>query len=163
MRQPSATASIVPAGPLDAPVLASLLRETMGPTAWTEDAVADLLEHGGGLAHLAAGRAYGEVMPVGCSLARVAADEAELLGIGVLAAARGAGVGRRLLDSAIATAAGRGAQRMVLEVAADNATAKAMYHAAGFGAVGARDAYYSDDSGDGTDAEIFARDLSATA
>lgn len=163
MRQPSASASIVPAGPLDAPVVASLLREAMGRTAWDERAICDLLQHGGGLAHLAAGRAYGEVMPVGAGLARVVADEAELLGLGVLADARATGLGRRLLERAMAAAAGCGATRMVLEVAVDNTPARTLYLGAGFAHVGTRPQYCATDAGENIDAEIFARDLSLPA
>jgi ribosomal-protein-alanine N-acetyltransferase len=163
MRQPSTVASIVRAGALDAPVLASLLSDTMGDPAWGERAIAQTLEHGGGVAHLAAGRAYGEVMPVGFSLARVVVDEAELLAIGVLAQARRAGLGQRLLEQTIAAAAAHGAQRIVLEVASENSAARALYRRVGFAPVGMRRNYGGARPGGGTDAEIFARDLSEPA
>jgi ribosomal-protein-alanine N-acetyltransferase len=74
--------------------------------------------------------------------ARVAADEAELLMIGVDPAARCRGVGRSLLAAAMAAACGAGAARMVLEVAEPNAPALALYRAAGFEVVGRRTDYY---------------------
>lgn len=160
MRQPSDAASIVPAGPLEAPMIASLLGETMRGSAWTEGAIADVLQSGGGFAHLAAGRTYGEVMPVAFALGRVTADEAELLGLGVLPDARRCGLGERLLESAMATAAGRGAVRMVLEVAETNAAALALYRKAGFERAGTRPSYYGDGGNPVDDAAILAKALS---
>lgn len=159
MRQPSDAAWIAAAGGLDAAVIAALHAETVGEGQWSEPGLARLIESDTGFARVATGRTYGELMPLGFAFARVVADEAELLGIGVLPAARGKGLGRRLLDDVLATAAERGATRMVLEVRRDNAIAQRLYAAAGFARVGGRPGYYATADGQGGDADVLARTL----
>lgn len=78
----------------------------------------------------------------GFALARVVADEAELLTLAVLPEARRQGVGRALLARFEQLAAARGAARGFLEVAEDNAAACALYAAAGWSPVGRRPGYY---------------------
>lgn len=87
---------------------------------------------------------FGLVCPdgAGLALARVAADEAEILTLAVLPEARRRGVGGALLASVAAGAAARGARALFLEVAVGNAPARALYAAAGFVAVGRRRGYY---------------------
>lgn len=82
----------------------------------------------------------------GMVLARVVADEAEILTLGVAAGARRVGLGRALLAAAMAEAAAVGAAQMFLEVSAGNAAALGLYAGAGFAAVGRRLAYYPDGS-----------------
>jgi ribosomal-protein-alanine N-acetyltransferase len=91
----------------------------------------------------------------GFVLARVAADEAEILTLAVAADARRQGHGASLLAHAMAAAAARGAAAMFLEVAATNEAARALYTAAGFGEAGRRARYYAD----GGDALILRRTL----
>lgn len=68
------------------------------------------------------------------------------LGIGVRAPYRGAGLGRRLIDAALADAWSRGFIRIELWVRAPNATAIALYRKAGFVEEGRRrDAVRLDD------------------
>ena len=88
--------------------------------------------------------------PDGFGLARVTLDEAELLTLAVAPAARGRRLGPRLLAELMAQAAARGATAMLLEVAADNAPARALYARAGFAEVGRRRGYY-----DGIDALVL--------
>ncbi len=80
-------------------------------------------------------------VPAGFSLARIVADEAELLLLGVHPACRRHGVATALLAAAEADAAARGAVRFHLEVRADN-PAGALYDAAGFAICGRRPGYY---------------------
>jgi RimJ/RimL family protein N-acetyltransferase len=54
------------------------------------------------------------------------------LGMGLLPAVRGRGVGRRLAEAAIAAARERGAERIELEVLAKNTRAIALYERLGF-------------------------------
>jgi ribosomal-protein-alanine N-acetyltransferase len=86
----------------------------------------------------------------GFVLARVAADEAEIVTLAVRPAARGRGLGRALLQAAIDKARSLGADTMFLEVGADNPQALALYAGLGFAKVGARKAYY-----DGRDALVL--------
>ncbi len=78
----------------------------------------------------------------GLVLARVAADEAELLTVAVHPGVRRRGFGRSLLDAILGEAARRHAAAMFLEVAESNAPARALYASAGFTAVGIRPRYY---------------------
>lgn len=79
--------------------------------------------------------------PQGFSIARVVADEAELLLLGVRAGARRRGLGSTLLRAFRDGARARGACRLHLEMREGNA-AIAMYNAAGFEQVGRRRDYY---------------------
>ena len=92
----------------------------------------------------------------GFVLARVAGDEAEILTLAVVPSARGQGLGRRLLQSALARAQVLGARTMFLEVGTDNPAALALYSGLGFVRVGLRKGYY-----DGRDALVLRLPLSA--
>jgi len=82
----------------------------------------------------------------GMVLARVAADEAEILTLAVDPGRRRLGLGRRLLEQAMRTARERGAACMLLEVGEANAAARALYAGLGFVEVGRRRRYYRDGS-----------------
>lgn len=81
----------------------------------------------------------------------VAGDLADLQRVAVLPTVRRRGQGRLLLDEAIRTASIGGAERLLLEVAADNAAAIALYHGAGFADIDRRIGYY----GSGRDALVL--------
>lgn len=91
----------------------------------------------------------------GMILARVVADEAEILTLAVDPARRRSGIGRALMDAAMARAAHSGARSMFLEVAITNTAARALYTSLGFERAGLRRRYYAD----GTDALILASTL----
>jgi ribosomal-protein-alanine N-acetyltransferase len=95
----------------------------------------------------------------GMILARVAADEAEILTLAVDPARRRQGIGAALLRAAMERAAGMGATAMFLEVAVTNQAARALYAAHGFTEAGLRRRYYAD----GTDALILRSTLRADA
>ena len=78
----------------------------------------------------------------GFVLARVVADEAEILTLAVDPPSQGQGAGRRLLQAAMDDSRRRGAMAMFLEVAPSNAAALALYSRAGFVQVGRRPRYY---------------------
>ena len=84
-------------------------------------------------------------------LARVAADEAEILTLAVHPERRRHGLGSALLGAAVDRAIASGARSMFLEVAVTNKAARALYAAHGFVEAGLRRRYYSD----GTDALIL--------
>lgn len=96
----------------------------------------------------------GDSGPAGFVLWRTAAGEAEILTIAVLPPWRCHGLGRRLLEAAVADAGRQGAQTMFLEVADGNDAALALYRRAGFTQVGLRRGYYS-----GVDALTMRLDL----
>lgn len=81
---------------------------------------------------------------VGYAVLWFAADEAELGDMAVLPEVRRRGLGRRLLDGALAEAARRGAKRVFLEVRESNVAARSLYERAGFEAAGTRSDYYSE-------------------
>lgn len=83
-----------------------------------------------------------EGVPVGFAIARHVADEAEVISIGVAAAARRQGIGAALLADVMTRAVAYGAASIFLEVAEDNAPAIALYLSAGFEKVGRRPGYY---------------------
>lgn len=95
----------------------------------------------------------------GFILVQVSADEAEVLTLAVRPAARRRGVARRLTGQAMARAAALGATRLFLEVAEDNAAARALYAALGFAEAGRRPAYYLRADGGRTDALLLALNL----
>ena len=76
-------------------------------------------------------------------MARVAADEAEILSLGVELAARRAGLGAALVAQAARGAQASGARAMFLEVATGNNAARALYRRLGFREAGRRKAYYA--------------------
>ena len=84
-------------------------------------------------------------------LARVAADEAEILSLATAPGLQRQGRAARLLRAARTEAAGHGATSLVLEVAVDNVAARGLYTGAGFATVGHRAGYY----GPGADALIL--------
>ena len=121
----------------DAPVLAALHRNGFAEP-WSTETFAGLLMLPGAFGQLAS--AQGQ--PAGFVLARVAADEAEILTLAVSAGQRRRGLGAKLAELASAEAATQGATRLFLEVAVDNAAAEALYRALGFAEIGRRPGYY---------------------
>ena len=92
-----------------------------------------------------------------------AADEAEILNIATVPAARGKGLARALLAEGERLCQESGARRMFLEVAVDNDPALRLYQGAGYAEVGGRKAYYKRPDGSWADALILAKDLSGDA
>jgi ribosomal-protein-alanine N-acetyltransferase len=120
--------------------------------AWTAAQCASLLPMAGVWMSLAR---EGEV-PVGFSLCRIAAGEAELLLLAVRRPAQRRGVGTKLLEAFIADAQARGATRLHLEVRHGNPAAE-LYRRAGFEEVGRRFNYYRGSSSQHFDALTLAR------
>jgi ribosomal-protein-alanine N-acetyltransferase len=89
-------------------------------------------------------------------MARIAADEAEILTLAVHPDARRQGIARTLLAEAANLVAAHGAKALFLEVALRNTAARALYTEAGFLEVGRRRRYYAD----GDDALVMRRALS---
>lgn len=117
---------------------------------WSAAAFADLLGQAG---------VFLEGDADGFVLIRTVADEAEILTLAVRPAARRKGLGARLLRDATVRAAAIGATRVFLEVAEDNAPARALYGALGFEAAGRRPRYYPRADGPAADALLLVLNL----
>ncbi len=146
------TTAIAPAGQDAAALLAALHEAAFPADPWADRAMARLLAMPGAFALIATL----DDEPAGFVLARVAADEAEIVTLGVAPARRRQGIGRHLLAAAVAEAGRRGAIRLFLEVAETNRAAYHLYAANGFQEVGRRPHYYPD----GADAVVLTRPLS---
>lgn len=120
---------------------------------WNEAAVLALLSHPGSVALVAT---YGNPVAIGgFAMAQVAADEAEILTIGVSEEWRRHGIGTRLVDGLKRAAARSGAQSLFLEVAESNAAARALYAKSGFTESGRRKGYYARPVGPPEDALVL--------
>ena len=142
-----------PADPLGDPSRVSLLWAVQGhataiarlhgeifDAAWDEAAVSALLLHPASIALVAT---EGHPMAVGgFVLAQLAADEAEIVSIGVAEGWRRRGVGARLIDGIRRAAMRGGAQALFLEVSDANGAARALYARSGFVEAGRRRGYY---------------------
>ena len=96
--------------------------------------------------------------PMGFVLGRVLASEAEILTLAVDPATRRQGRARRLLDAFLLRSAHQ-AETAFLDVAADNAPARALYKAAGFAETGRRKGYFARKAGPAVDAILMTRAL----
>lgn len=126
------------ASPVFAPVLARLHAE-MFPRPWSEPEFRSLLSSPGVFALIAESK---EGEPQGFILTRIAADEVEILTVGVRPQCRRTGVGHLLLTHALASAAKAGATQAFLEVSVNNHAAMALYAAHEFQITGIRKKYY---------------------
>lgn len=105
---------------------------------WTADEFAGLLSSPG---------CFGVMLmvgdqPCGFAVACVAADEAELLTLGVVPSARRHGAASLLLSTVRRRCRRRGARCLFLEVSEDNLPARRLYEAHGFITVGRRYKYF---------------------
>lgn len=122
-------------------------------TPWGAAAFADLLAQAG---------VFVVERDEGFILLRAVADEAEVLTLAVRPAARRRGLGATLVGEGAVAAAARGASRIFLEVAEDNAAARALYARAGFAEAGRRRGYYAGVDGARRDALVLELNLAAT-
>ena len=107
---------------------------------WSSGEFSALLATPGCFGHLLLDAAH--ALPRGLILLRAAADEAEILTVGVVPACRRRGGAARLLQQAIADCAARGVRSLFLDVAADNEPARRFYEHHGFTMIGTRPSYY---------------------
>lgn len=138
------------AEPAEAEALAALHATAFPPgDAWSPAAFHALLQMPG---------VFGLVTEGGMILARIAADEAEILTLAVAPTYRRQGLGDSLVETAVLHAAALGAVTMFLEVAEENAPALALYTGLGFAPAGRRPDYY----GLGRSAALLRRSLRAS-
>ena len=119
---------------------------------WSTDAFAGLVSAENVTALVSVSR---EMRHVGYILLRTAADEAEIISLGVLPGARRAGVASGLLAAGMAVVERQGAGALFLEVAEDNADARAFYSSSHFDEIGRRQAYYGRPNANSVDAIVM--------
>jgi ribosomal-protein-alanine N-acetyltransferase len=159
---PGAVPMIVvePTGLAHLPLLAALHGRSFTP-AWSEATIASLLTPPGSFGLIATLLDNGAARPAGFALARVVADDAELLSIGVVPDAQRRGIARRLVAACVERVAGAGALALFLEVGEANDAARALYDGLGFRMIGRRHYYYRTADGGFEDALVMRRDLVA--
>lgn len=153
MRRPRVT--LEEGGMVELDAVMRVMNDSFDPAygeSWTARQCAGLLPMPGVWLTLA--RADDDV--VGFALARIVADEAELLLLAVRRDNQKRGIGQELLHRFSTVAAGRGARRLHLEVR-DGNHAMHLYTAAGFGEVGRRFNYYTGRDGQVYDALTLAK------
>jgi ribosomal-protein-alanine N-acetyltransferase len=148
--------NVIWATPHDAEAMAQAHAGAFTP-GWREDEFEDLLDGEGVFGFLA----RGQDGPLGVILCRIAAEEMEVLTIGVPETSRRQGVAKALMAAALAAAHTAGARACFLEVAVDNAAAAALYAGLGFRRAGLRKAYYDRGAAGVMDAAVMRLDLNA--
>jgi len=129
----------VPALSADATLLARLHAQCFVDS-WDEGAFASLLQNDHSFALIA--HADSGDTAAGFILIQSAADEAEILSLGVLPARRRHGVASALVHAIGQAAHARKAKFMFLEVDVNNIAARALYNRLGFKEAGLRRGYY---------------------
>jgi [ribosomal protein S18]-alanine N-acetyltransferase len=148
--------SLLWAAPERAAEIAALHKRLFSP-AWDEAAVNALLEHPAATSLIAVA---GDPKTVsGFVIGQLAADEAEILSIGVAPDWQHAGLGKMLVQGLIRAVKRGEAKRLFLEVAEDNAAANALYKSLGFTESGRRKRYYERADGTAVDAIVLALNL----
>jgi [ribosomal protein S18]-alanine N-acetyltransferase len=151
---PTSLIELVDGGPADLDEVMATMGAAFDPCfgeAWTRSQCQGIL----GLAGVWLLLARREGRAAGFALARVVADEAELLLLAVPPVQRRYGVGRAMLDAVAQTARNHGAERLHLEMREGN-PAFHLYNAAGFNEVGRRKRYYRGKDGSSFDAITLA-------
>jgi [ribosomal protein S18]-alanine N-acetyltransferase len=132
-------ASILWAGPDQAEELARL-HAPLFDQPWNVASFHELLAHPGATSFLA--RTGSPPETAGFILGRLAADEAEILTVGVCKDWQRMGIGRRLVEAMARAAKKAEAHRLHLEVSVTNAPALLLYKRLGFQECGRRKSYY---------------------
>lgn len=118
---------------------------------WSEAALRDALDTPG---RLALGVAGPDGRICAFILVQFSGETAEILTLAVHPAARREGLARALVEAAMMAAHASGADRMLLDLAATNTAALALYSGLGFSEDGRRKRYYA-----GVDAILLSRRL----
>lgn len=138
------------ATPIDAGLVATIHASCFARP-WDETAMAQFIAGPDTLCLIASTVDTSGAVAAGFLIARKAADEAELLTLGVAPSCRRMGLGRALLRNAIAVLRASGATRLFLEVEEENEAALQLYRSLGAVPVGRRPGYYEH----GADAAMF--------
>lgn len=163
LREPDAKPQNVQSGRIEirdasavhAPLLAALHSQCF-ERGWNAEAMAGIVAMPGAVALLAQSEG-GE--PLGFVIARCAADEAEILTMGVVPSRRRCSVAEKLLGEVAGRLSGRGARNLHIEVAESNSAALGLYEKIGFMRSGRRRDYYAAQGGLREDAVTMTRPL----
>ncbi|HWB45818.1 MAG TPA: GNAT family N-acetyltransferase [Hyphomicrobiaceae bacterium] len=128
----------------------AVLHGRLFPEPWTADSIATLLDQPTSVSFIA--RAGDLLEPVGFLLGRLAADESEVLSLGVRVDMHRCGIGQSLMSAFLAAAREQGARRLFLEVGSGNFAARRFYERLGFVQAGRRPRYYQRPGGVAEDA-----------
>ncbi len=142
----------------DADIVA-LIHASCFDEAWDAATIRKVLAMPGAFGFAARADPAGDI--VGFALARIVANECELLSLGVAPNRRGRGIGGGLLDASVVRACAFNAARFYLEVAEDNVDALRLYEARGLEPVGRQPEYYRLENGQRTAALTMRCDLPA--
>jgi ribosomal-protein-alanine N-acetyltransferase len=140
MTEPAMT-KIVPMARAHITELMRYERELFGSEAWTAAAYREELADQQHRYYMAAIDDGGGLL--GWAGIRVLDDEAEILTVGVVPAARRQGIGSALLRELLDEAGRRGVEEIFLDVSVDNPDAQRIYEREGFTRVGVRRGYYN--------------------
>jgi [ribosomal protein S18]-alanine N-acetyltransferase len=132
----------------------ALLHARLFDPPWDRESIADLIEHPAAAAFVAQVREPKAL--AGFVIGHIAADEAEILSIGVAPEWQRRGIASHMVEGLVRAARRAEVKRLFLEVAADNTAATKLYKGMGFGAVGRRKDYYRRPGGQPVDAVILA-------
>lgn len=148
--------SLLWASPERADEIAALHARLFDPP-WDRPSISALIEHPAAAAFIAQVREPRTV--AGFVIGRIAADEAEILSIGVAPEWQRRGIARQMIEGLVRAAQRTEVKRLFLEVSADNTAATRLYQGLGFEAVGRRKAYYRRPGGQPVDALVLALNL----
>jgi len=132
--------------------IAALHAQLFNPP-WDAESIARMIENPAAASFIAQVR--DPRMLAGFIIGQIAADEAEILSIGVAPEWQRRGIARHMIEGLARAARRAEVKRLFLEVAADNVAAVALYESLGFKAGGARKAYYQRAGGKNVDAVIL--------
>jgi len=145
--------SLLWAAPERAAEIAALHGRLFDPP-WDVGNVAQLIEHPAAAAFVAQMRVPNAL--AGFLIAQIAADEAEILSIGVAPEWQRRGIARHMVEGLVRAARRAEVKRLFLEVAISNTAANRLYKGLGFTAVGRRKGYYQRPGAEPVDAVVLA-------
>jgi ribosomal-protein-alanine N-acetyltransferase len=144
--------SLLWAAPERAQEIAALHARLFDPP-WDAESIAQLIEHPAAAAFVAQMRLPKAM--AGFLIAQIAADEAEILSIGVAPEWQRRGIARLMVEGLIRAARRAEVKRLFLEVAVTNTAADRLYRSLGFKPVGRRKGYYQRPGADPVDAVVL--------
>ncbi|MDI9408852.1 MAG: GNAT family N-acetyltransferase [Candidatus Pacebacteria bacterium] len=126
---------------------------------WSIETIFEMINQPGVMTIVAQKPVDGQPCPVGFLVLRLVLEEAEILTIGVLPAARRNGVARFMMSEATEILRQKRCLSLFLEVAVSNQAAQSLYRGLGFTEVGRRNRYYLHSNGLSEDALVLKRIL----